>query len=70
MVQIRRIGLMVAAATLAALVAGAYAAEGIGLALIVIIAALPVIAVAIGLISIYEEERALPFAREERRKLR
>jgi hypothetical protein len=70
MVHLRRTGLVVGSTALVVLLVGAYAAEGFGLALIVAIAALVVAAFVIPLISIFEEDRDLPFEQAARRKRR
>ena len=66
MVHIRRVGLVIATATLAALIVAAFLTEGFGLAVIVIAAAVIAAGLVIPFFAIFEEERDLPFARAER----
>jgi len=67
MAHIRRIGLYASGITLATLLAAAFIAEGIGLAVIVAVAGLVVMAFVIPVLIVFEEERDLPSAQARRR---
>ena len=60
MIRLRRIGLVVFAASFIAVVGAAYILEGIGLAVIAAIGFLIVAALTIPLLAMFEEEHDLP----------
>jgi len=63
MVHIRRVGLGIAVVILTTVVVAAFVAEGLGLALIVLIGALVVAALVVPFLAVFEEEHDLPSER-------
>jgi peptidoglycan/LPS O-acetylase OafA/YrhL len=67
MVHLRRIGLAVAGVTLLVVLVAAFVTEGLGLAVIVAVAAMVVAAIVVPVLAVFEEERDLPGNRPPRR---